>query len=435
MLVNSPVHLSHFFPTPPTSLLTIATILENAGFNVGICDVQAEKMPDETANPLTQKEFEYYIRHQDPQIVGISCFTENYACALKAANICKQINPDITTIIGGPHVTFRAKQTLEECSSIDYVVRGEGEITMLHLVSTLTKGENPKKVKGITFRIKDKVVETENRPFTNLAELPPPSYHLVDLSHYGNGTMIECGRGCPFKCAFCCSSAQWHNSIRFHSAKNIFNQMEFLLSEYKLKWLSFSDLTFTLNHKRTINLLDKLLHLGMPNWSVQTRVDCVSKKLLEKMSASNCVSIAFGVEDIHKNILSAINKNVDFKQILKAVRLARKLGIKVNANFIVGLPKQTRKDILENVEFAKREIDQPSFPTLTPFPGSEIGENPSKFGLKILTKEWTKYDLSHPIVETEFLNACSQEILIQEINETLYSNENRYHIGFKITDW
>jgi len=219
-------------PAIPLGLAYLSSVLEKEGHKVKIIDAP-------TLN-YDWKNLREETRGFKPDIVGITSTTSTIYDAYKVAELIKEYNPKIKVVIGGPHVSFTSDDTLKECSSIDIVVRGEGEETMKEVVNSFNGERLPlEEIRGINFRDNGKIVQTENRPFIeNLDELPFPAYSLLPIDKYKVGKKqfanIITSRGCPFSCIFCSSSQLCGKRWRARSPENVIKELEVLKDDYNL---------------------------------------------------------------------------------------------------------------------------------------------------------------------------------------------------------
>ncbi|MFH1641561.1 MAG: radical SAM protein [Nanoarchaeota archaeon] len=372
---------------PPLGIMYTASVLVKNNFEVKIVDAYLEK----------SRNLCHFLNKENPDIVGISVTTPAFPNTIKIAKMIRKNFPEIIIVVGGPHVTVIPKQTLSsDCFDIGII--GEGEVTFLELVKELSKKKpNLGGVKGLSFKKKGKIFFTGSRPLIkNLDSIPFPARHLVPpLSKYKptpasyrklpQGTIIT-SRGCYSKCAFCDRSIFGH-SYRERSVNNVFDEVEELVDKFGVKELKFFDDNFTLNKKRLFKICDEFkkrkVDLG---WSCLTRVNLVNKEILIKMKKAGCWQILFGVESGDPAILKSIRKGITLTQSEKAVRLAKKLGFSVRADFIMGLPGENIKTMEKTLQFAKKiNPSFASFHKFTPYPGSEIYKN--------LIKEGYRFDL------------------------------------------
>jgi radical SAM superfamily enzyme YgiQ (UPF0313 family) len=138
-------------------------------------------------------------------------------------------------------------------------------------------------------------------------------------------------------------------------------------------------------------------------WTSFARVDTVSEEILAKMKAAGCSAVSFGVESGNPRILKTIKKGITRQQVVAAVNMCRRTGVTPHASFILGLPGETPQTIQETMDFGEqlKELGLSyGFHLLAPFPGTEIRENSEKYGIRILTDDWSQYHANRAIVET-----------------------------------
>ena len=121
-------------PFPQLGMGYLAAVLEKNDYRVNVIDCQALNIGFE--------EYRREIAKRKPDVVGFTLITLTYKPALQLVEITKELFPDCLTVLGGPHATFWDEEALEECPSLDAVVRGEGEYTMLELVQKLEADES-----------------------------------------------------------------------------------------------------------------------------------------------------------------------------------------------------------------------------------------------------------------------------------------------------
>jgi len=385
----------------PLGLAYLASFIERDGHKVRIVD----------SNILGYKieDIKGEIKKFNPHLVGVTATTSCIYDAYEVAEVVKSISPKIKVIAGGPHVTFTAPQTLEECPFIDIVVRGEGEETLRELVNNLEVcPENTsflKKIKGITFKENGRIVETENRPFIkNLDEIPFPAYHLLPMNRYElegkKFAAIVSSRGCPFSCIFCSSSQLFGKIWRARSPENVIEEIKLLKNKFEVREIEFLDDTFTLNNKRSERICDLLVreNLGI-SWSCSSRVDTIDESLIEKLKKAGCHTIYVGIESGSQEILNIIGKGITLTQIEKAINLIKKVNLNSFGSFIIGIPGETVKTIKKTIAFAKKL--SPSFAQFTictPYPGTRLFEMAKKKGW-LLTRDWSKYTILDQVMK------------------------------------
>ncbi|UCG82084.1 MAG: cobalamin-dependent protein [Dehalococcoidia bacterium] len=413
LLINPPYP---FFEHPliPLGLSYVAGSLEHNRHEVQVLDLLVSKYSKEK---ITRK-----IEEFQPDIVGITSVTLNYPIASEILKYCKGINGDITTVIGGPHVTFSAVETLTEAPWIDVVVRGEGELTMLDIV----KWKRPEDIPGIACRTNGTITLTDERPLIeNLDELPPPARHLFPLSRYhalDSHYSLVTGRGCPFSCIFCVGSKMGGRRVRYRDAKLVVDEIEEGLSR-GFKDVNIENDHLTVNHNHLHAICDEIMRRGLKfNWHAFSRVDTVNPEMMRRLKEAGCSYLCYGVESGNQHILDGVKKKITLQKVRDAVKIAKDAGIDVQAAFILGLPGESRETMMSTLEFAQQLDTFYGLHVLAPFPGTEVREKAEEYGIEILTDDWSKYDANRPVTRTA---ECSPE----DITALLH----RYYRGLRLT--
>jgi radical SAM superfamily enzyme YgiQ (UPF0313 family) len=412
LLINPPYPFVEV-PIMPMGLLYLAGVLEHNRKEVQILDLLVTK--------FSKEKIKSKIEGYKPDIVGVTCVTMNYPAASDILKYCKSLDKNIITIIGGPHVTFATAETLAEAPWIDIVVRGEGESTMMDIV----KGRKLADIDGIAYRDKNGSVKLtrERRLIENLDELPLPARHLFQLSRYHaldvHASLIT-GRGCPFNCIFCVGSKMGGRRVRYRNPKLVVDEIEQALTVYGFNKVNFEDDLLTLNHKHLYAICDEIIARGLKfNWSAFSRVDTVNPDMLRKMKESGCTNVLYGIESGNQQILDTAKKKITLDKVRESVKMAKDAGIQVMASFIVGLPGETRETLKQSVQFAQGLEVPYGFHVLSPFPGTEVREKASEYGIEILTNNWVKYDCNTAVTRTK--EAGPKEIYqtIKEYNDLI----------------
>ncbi|MCK4348840.1 MAG: cobalamin-dependent protein [Thermoplasmatales archaeon] len=398
---------------PPTTLLILAAYIERElpDLEIEILDCQAEKK--------NWAGLEKYIESTDPSMVLTSGFTCNtYSCA-RTVEIAKKADPDIITVVGGIHFTSVPDESLISFPEIDYIIRGEGEHTIVELIKSLNNGTKIGNIKGLSFKHKDKIIHTPPRPLIkNLDELPYPAYHLVEdyLKHYhfsmmaGRNTrymVLEGARGCDHRCTFCTQWKHWGGVWRTKSVKRIADEIEHLNETFGGVFLWLADDHFKIN-VRGEKLYEELKHRKCKEdimLFLQARTDDVAKNpdLVKKLREIGTYWIMCGVETPSETTLKEFKKGTKNQDAYKTMNILRKNDIFSHAMFVIGARKDTPKSIEQLRQFSvDLEPDFSIFTALTPFPGTIYYETAKKNGW-IQDTNYSNYDMAHAIMPTETL--------------------------------
>ncbi|MBO8183688.1 MAG: radical SAM protein [Archaeoglobus sp.] len=392
--------------TPPLGLGYLAAMLRERGFKVKIIDDLVERL---SFSDLLSK-------IKDALIVGITSTTPTFNAALRYACAIKRRLPDVFIILGGVHATFMPYKAIKsEC--VDAVCMGEGEYTLAEIAEKMEAEESLRDVKGLIYKENGKIINNGPREFIqNLDALPFPAFDLMPLGKYTVlGHRLEqfpmiTSRGCPFGCRYCSSSLFLGRKFRARSPENVVDEIEWLVADFKAKQIAFGDDTFTFNKKRVIRICDEILKRKLEiEWSCSSRVDTISRELLEKMRKAGCVAIYYGVESASSEVLKYYKKRINLEKVKEAVKLTKKAGIETICSFIIGSPYEKKEDMEATLNFAlKLNPDYAQFSILTPYPGTDIYREAKEKGL-LLSSNFDDYTAGKPVLKNIYISP--QEIM------------------------
>lgn len=362
---------------PPLGMLYLATILENEGFETS--------MLDQAAKGLTVDETAKWIHKEDPDIIGFSTLASSGRTAAAISEEIKKQKPTAKIVLGNYYATFNAERIMQKYPWVDIIVRSEGEITTLELAKCLKNGDRLKNVLGLTFRERNRIISTPDRPLIkDVDSIPFPDREMLDVEYHSEVagaitapekfTSVLSSRGCPFRCRFCGCQRFARGVWRARSAKNTLEELSLLASKGYKQFL-FVDDSFTINPKRVIEICRGMRKEKIDmNWICEGRVDSCSYETVREIVKAGCKIIYFGIESANQRILDYYNKQITPAQSEKAVKTARKAGMNsIVASFIVGAPTETREEIENTLKFARKiPIDFPQFNILGVFPGMDI---------------------------------------------------------------
>jgi radical SAM superfamily enzyme YgiQ (UPF0313 family) len=360
------------------------------------------------------------IKNFDPDVVGVTATTRYIYDALEILKNAKKNNPNCLSIVGGPHATVRAKELLQNNSYVDAVVRGEGEKTLTELLENWYS-KNLSGIKGISYRANEKIIENIDRELIqDLDALPFPAYHLLPMKKYSIGLIdggllgkqgqqygaIITSRGCPHDCIFCSSRRLWGRKWRARSPENVVEELEVLTNKYGKEVIHFMDDTFTVDKKRTIKIC-KLIRDERIDVSIicVTRVDVFNEEIASELKKAGCSLVYFGFESGVQKTLDILNKNFKLEDSVKAVNIAKKVGIDAAGFFVMGLPGETREMINKTINFAsKLGLKSAEFNIVVPYPGTKLYKTAEENNM-LLTTDWSKYETSKSVMKLPGLKA------------------------------
>jgi anaerobic magnesium-protoporphyrin IX monomethyl ester cyclase len=333
------------------------------------------------------------------------------------------------TIAFGTHVTPLTLETMRPFPALDFILRGEPEITLRELLDTL-EGKSPSDpgvakmvaqtdssdgrpavttliagsmnldpssdrltgaersgaqvgsplafIAGLAWRDRGEIVINPDRPFIpDLDDLPLPLHELLPLDRQrmpmikGPFTFIVTSRGCPAGCKFCIKHVSYQNSIRVRSPEKIFEELQ-RLSDLGIHHIHMYADLFTVSRAQVTGLCELIIKSGLKvSWTCNSRVDYVDEEMLRLMGQAGCWYISWGIESANEQILKQAHKGYRKEQVIKALEWAHAAGIHNWGFFIIGLPGETEETIRETIDYARRlPLDICLFHIAAPYPGT-----------------------------------------------------------------
>lgn len=401
---------------PQVSLAQLAAML-HPDYKVEVVDAIATRM--------TWPEFEQLLREKQPkhyvtQVTAPTLTNDMYGVFLAHSLGAK-------TIAFGTHVTPMVRETMERFPGLDFVLRGEPELTLRELVDTLevaegrwqvsdgrlqavdggvadseghiyklfaaadpgwqpawsgkgasALGERLSAVKGLGWRRNGEIVVNANRPFVaNLDDLPMPMHHLLPLDSYripmikGPYTFIVSSRGCTAGCKYCIKHVTYQYSVRVRSPEKIIEEL-WLLHDLGIHNIHMYADLFTVSRDQVVGLCKLIIEQGLKvRWTCNSRVDYVDEEMLQLMGQAGCWMISWGIESASEDILRRARKGAYPDKVERALRWSKQAGIGNWGYFIIGLPGETEETIRQTIDFAKKlPLDLALFHIAAPYPGT-----------------------------------------------------------------
>jgi radical SAM superfamily enzyme YgiQ (UPF0313 family) len=317
----------------------------------------------------------------EPQIVGFSTTTSSFPDAADIAQKIKESQAAVITVCGGVHASALREKLLALYPAFDYLVAGEGEITM----SELAAGAHPADIAGLIRTEAGVAVANEPRAhITNLDDLPFPAYEkltgfpndyhlpLFSYSQTPGATMIT-SRGCMFQCSYCDRSV-FQKGFRFNSADYIYDHMKYLRNQFGVRHVNIYDDLFTANKKRIMELCEKLARqpLGM-NFNCAVRVGYTDDDLLQMLKDAGCLMVSLGIESADPDMLARHKSGVSLDDVRDTVRRIQAAGLRAKGLFMMGLPGETEESVKRTSDFIiSLGLDDMNMAKFTPFPGAPL---------------------------------------------------------------
>ena len=392
---------------PPLGLTYLASIARSQGDDVRIIDSIAM---DYTFEDITGQ-----IKKFDPDLVGLTSTTSMIPDAYKVAELAKEYNKEVKTVIGGPHVTFTQEETLMESPHMDFTVAGEGETSFSNLLLHLKGKKEIKEVKGISYRDSEKIIVTPpEQLIKDVDSIPLPAIDLLPMEKYKAGTKrfgtLMTSRGCPYNCIFCSSSLQFGKVWRGHSTERVMTELRRLVFDYGIHEIEFLDDTFTLNMKRAVEIARNIKAENLDiKWSGSARVNLFNEEIAKAMKDSGAHTIYFGIESGNQNTLDFIGKGIKLQQAVDSVRKGNEAGLHTLGSFIIGFPDDTVYEVKNTIKFSKKvKVKIAQFTIATPYPGTRLWQLAKSQNL-IKTTNWRKYTTLNPVMSLK--NFSDKQIL------------------------
>jgi anaerobic magnesium-protoporphyrin IX monomethyl ester cyclase len=403
---------------PQVSLAQMAALF-HPYYTISIVDAIAERM--------SWEEFEELLRKKKPRYYLTQVTAPTLQNDMYGTFLAKEVGA--RTIAFGTHVTPMPRQMLRRYPSLDFVLRGEPELTLVELIETLesnrlrfhpdqagcgqpgeagmqwqkifvdadpdwepawairseSDGQMPDAlrralptIKGLVWRNLDEIVVNPDRPFIqDLNDLPIPMHHLLPLQKYrmpwikGPFTFIVTSRGCTAGCVYCIKHVSYQYNVRLRSPENIVKEL-WVLKELGINNIHMYADLFTVNREQVVTLAKLIIEQGLDiKWMCNSRVDYVDEEMLQLMAQSGCWFISWGIESANEQILKRARKGYRVEQVPQALGWAKKAGIHNWGYFIIGLPGETEETIQQTIAHAKRlPLDLALFHIAAPYPGT-----------------------------------------------------------------
>lgn len=263
------------------------------------------------------------------------------------------------TIITGSHGSVMPEWILKN-SQVNFVVRGEPELTTIELVKVISTSGDISGVKGVSYLKDEEVINNPDAPRnSNLDELPFPSYDLLPMDKYRYTfsdiptpfALMMSSRGCPFNCIYCLKVMMKDLYIT-RSPENVVSEMKYLANKFNIKGIYFQDWEFLIDKNRVSKICDLIKENNLSiQWGCNARGSDINEEIVSKMKDASCVRINIGFETASQKILDLAKKQIKLSEVKNAINVCKKLGINIGIYSILNLPGETRETIKETEKF------------------------------------------------------------------------------------
>ncbi len=405
----------------------IAGALRAAGFEVDYYDAMS----------LWHKWPEIRKRIEDfrPHAIATTAYTASIVDAIKLCHFAKEIDPAIVTVVGNVHATFAYDEMLlADHAGIDFIVRGEGEVTLPELLTCLNAGDDPAKVEGLAFWRDGGVVVTPKRAYIHDLDALPTAWDLVEWPIYtyrakknARLAIVSSSRGCQQQCSFCSQQLFWSQSWRARSAENFVAELEMLSQRFGVEVAMLSDEIPTFDRQRWDRILDLMIQRQVPvKLLMETRVDDILRDadIMDKYRLGGVEHIYVGVEAGNQETLDLFKKDTKVEQSKQAIDLINNADIVSETSFVLGMPNDTPETIAETVELAKHyNPDMGFFLAIAPWPYSELYPDLEPY---VATRDYRKYNLVEPVIKPKNMTLQELERELGRASQQFYMHKFKH---------
>lgn len=366
----------------------IAAYIKKYGYtNVDLIDMRQLKDWDEFIDDVKRKK---------PDVVGISVMSVDYNPTVEAIKIIKKVSPKTIVVIGGVHATL-VPEDFDKNKNVDFIIKAEAEVTFKEMLDSIVENKKFPRI-------------TEGKRI-NLDELPFDDRELFDLKFSTSAPFkshpkleipfftINATRGCMYNCNFCqpAERRMFGNIVRKRSVKNVIKELKILRDKYGMKSVMFHDDCFIQDRKWILEFCKEYKNNGFDQSFVcQGRADliCRNEDLIERLASVGLVLMLVGFESGSQRVLNFLRKGTTVEQNRKAARILKKHGINILGNFMLGIPTETKEEMLMTKELI--DFIDPFYVSIgnyTPVPGTDLYDYCKENNL-IIMENYESFDRS-----------------------------------------
>lgn len=381
VLLVVPINRSYVI-MPPLGLGYLATVARDAGYEPRVLDCLKRRMG--------YAEFEKHVVENPAEIYGISMMTYDVTPVREHVRIIRKHFPESVIVLGGAHPSGDYQNVLKEFPEADFAFRGEAELGFRLFLEELKKDAPEREfgsIPNLVWRDNGEITVGPWKIVDDPDDIGFPAWDLIDPRTYPEAphggfargfpvapTIIT--RGCPFKCTFCSGKTVTGNIVRKRSIANVIDEIRFLVDEYGVRELHIEDENFTMHKGLVMEFCESLMRENINvSWTCPSgvRLDTLDPEMLGAMKKSGCYSLAVGIEFGTDKMHALTKKRLTIDMIKRQLDLLGEFDIKTTGFFLMGVPGETREDIIETIKFSRKvRIDRAQFNNFMPLPGSDI---------------------------------------------------------------
>ena len=346
-------------PYPPLGTLLAAAVMRQNGYDIALFDTMFAIGPQELEPQLEKHDPDFFVIYDDGfNYLTKMCLTNMREAAFGMSKQAKARGCKV--IVCSSDSTDRFEKYLSE--GADFVIIGEGEMTLLELVNAIKNGETDYSgIQGLAYLKNSKAIKTLGRPvMKDLDKLPLPAWDLVDIKPYKESWLKNAGyfslnigttRGCPFKCNWCAKPI-YGNRYNSRCPENVVREIKMLKAQFGMDHIWFCDDIFGLK-PGWVEEFTRLIHQdGLKiRFKIQSRADLlVDEELVRALAAAGCENVWIGAESGSQKILDAMDKGTTIAQIHQSTQLMKKYGIRPSFFIQFGYPGEQKEDIEKTIK-------------------------------------------------------------------------------------
>jgi anaerobic magnesium-protoporphyrin IX monomethyl ester cyclase len=367
-----------------------------------------------------------------PDVVATTAYTASIVDAVKLLSFAKEIRPETITVLGNVHATFCYEEVLKaDHRGVDYIVRGEGEVTFPALLDTLNSGVEPAAVHGLAYYRGGEVEATPKAAYIQDLDSLPTAWDLVEWPIYRyrakNDTrlaIVSSSRGCQQKCSFCSQQLFWAQTWRARSPENFVAELEMLSGTYGVEVAMLADEIPTFDRERWVRILDLMIERRINvKLLMETRVDDILRDadIMDKYREAGVEHIYVGVEAGSQETLDLFKKDTKVEQSKAAIDIINNADIVSETSFVLGMPDDTPETIAATVELAKYyNPDMAFFLAIAPWPYAELYPQLEQY---VGTKDYRKYNLVEPVIKPKAMTMAELERELGKAAQKFYMHK------------
>jgi len=357
-------------------LVSLGSYLDSLGYGTRILDMNFHKQD-------AYSRLDKILEELKPDVVGISIMS--YFAFGEVKTLLRRLKERTRgrIVVGGASPSMFPEKMLAENKEIDFLVFGEGELTLAELLEAVKGGtDGYAGVKGLAYRDGGRVVVNERRPpIMDLDTLPLLNFDLVDLvsnsgfKYYSDTYIMATSRGCPYNCSFCLSNILCDRRWRPFSAKRVVDEIENARKKYGLEYISFQDDNFVMRPERVTEICRLIRERGLKIklcLDGGIRADRLTAESLRELSAAGMERGILAVESGSPEVFKRMNKGETLEAVEKTLVMLQEAGVSLQTFMILGLPGDTHDTFLESMRFSRKHGVQCRWHFAFPFEGTAM---------------------------------------------------------------